>query len=274
MTQIQTTNSVHSAFESIKKIVNKTEFWSARDLQIILWYSKWENFSKVIEKAKTACKESLQPMWDNFLQVSKPVVWWRWSVQNIDDFLLTRYACYLIAQNGDPKKQEIAYAQSYFAVQTRKQEVLEDNYLQLERLNARKKLWKTEKEFSNIALSKWLDVDSVVEIKSKWDEALFWWNSTLQMKKKLWVPDNRSLADFLPDITIKAKDLAMWVTNFNLKSKNLKNKNEVADEHIRNNQWVRQYLNYSWIFPEVLPADEDIKKIEKKKAEDRKKLKW
>lgn len=273
MSQIQHTNMLNK-FELIKKSVDWTEFWSARDLQNILWYSKWENFYKVIEKAKISCKESLQSIWDNFLQVTKPVKWWRWSVQNIDDYLLTRYACYLIAQNGDPKKQEIAFAQSYFAVQTRKQEIIESNLLQIERLNSRKKLNKTEKEFSNLTLSKWIDIDSIVEIKNKWDEVLFWWNSSSKMKKTLWIPDNRSISDFLPDITIKAKDLAMWVTNFNLRSKNIKNKNEIEDEHLKNNKWVRSYLNYSWIFPEELPAEEDIKIIEKKKAEDRKKLKW
>lgn len=273
MSKFQINKQVLQSFENVKKNVDSTDFWSARDLQNILWYSKWENFSKVIEKAKISCKESLQSVWDNFLQITKPAKWWKGSIQNIDDFLLTRYACYLVAQNGDPKKSEIAFAQSYFATQTRKQEISENNLIQIERLNARRKLNKTEKEFSNLTLWKGIDVDSIVKIKSKWDEVLFWWYSTWAMKKKLWVSDNRSLSDFLPDITIKAKDLAMWVTNYNLRSKNFKNKDEVSDEHVKNNKWVRRYLNFSWIVPEELPAEEDIRIIEKKKAEDRRKLK-
>ena len=260
------------SFEKIKQIEDGFEFWSARDLQKLLWYSKWENFSNSIEKAKISCKEAWNKVEDQFPEVRKPIISWKWWIQKILDYKLSRYACYLIAQNWDSKKQEIAFAQAYFATQTRKQEIIEQKLIDLDRLRARKKLTLTEKEFGEIAFERWVDGGWIWRIRSKWDRVLFWWNTTQDMKNKLWVK-SWPLADVLSTVTLKAKDLATEVTNHNMKHKWLYWEWKITKEHIKNNTWVRKYLEESWIKPEELPAEEDLKKIERKIKSDVKNIK-
>lgn len=260
-----------SSFEKIKQVEGGSEYWSARDLQNLLWYIQWRNFEWAIEKAKISCKEAWYKLNDYFADISKPIISWKWWTQYIVDYNLSRYACYLIAQNWDPKKQEIAFAQAYFAVQTRKQEIIEQKLLDLDRLRARKKLTLTEKEFQELAFERWVDWVWIWRIRSKWDTILFWWKTTQDMKDKLWVK-SWPLADVLPVVTLKAKDLATEVTNHNMKHKWLYWENKITGEHIKNNEWVREYLENSWIRPEELPAEEDLKKIEGKIKEDIKKI--
>lgn len=265
-----------NSFESIKKI-NKdwNEFWSARELQKLFWYVQWRNFKNTaIEKAKISCKEAWNAISYHFADTSKPIKWWKWAIQYVDDYNLSRYACYLVAQNWDSKKQEIAFAQAYFAVQTRKQEIIEQKIIDLDRLRARKKLTLTEKEFQELTFERWVDGAWIWRIRSKWDTVLFGWKSTQEMKNKLWVK-SWPLADVLPVVTLKAKDLATEVTNHNMKHKWLYWENKITNEHIKNNKWVRKYLEESWIKPEDLPPEEDLKKIErniKKELKNNKKL--
>jgi DNA-damage-inducible protein D len=260
-------------FDNIKQIdENWHEFWSARDLQKLLWYSEWRNFESAIKKAIISCKEVTNNCENHFVNINKMVKLGSWSQREIKDYDLSRYACYLIAQNWDPKKQEVAFAQAYFAVQTRKQEIIEQKLIDLERLRARKKLTLTEKEFQELAFERWVDWAWIWRIRSKWDTVLFWWNTTQDMKNKLWVK-SWPLADVLPTVTLKAKDLATEVTNHNMKHKWLYWEKQITNEHIKNNKWVRKYLEDSWIKPEELPAEKDLKKIERKIKSEVKKLK-
>jgi DNA-damage-inducible protein D len=252
------------SFEEAAHIEQGVEYWMARDIQELLEYNDWRNFLNVIEKAKIACQNSGQPEGNHFGDVTKMVKLGSGSEREISDIMLSRYACYLIAQNGDPRKEPIAFAQSYFALQTRKQELLEKHVQMLERLEARQKLTQTEKELSSTLYEQGVDDQGFARIRSKGDQALFGGNATIQMKRKLGVPESRPLADFLPTITIKAKDFAGEITHFNVKKQNLVSEARIADEHIKNNQDVRHVLAKSHIYPEELPPEEDIKKLEKR----------
>ena len=241
------------------------ECWSARELQLLLNYTEWRNFENVINKAKDSCKTAKQDINDHFVDINKMVQIGSGAEKSISDILLTRYACYLIAQNGDAKKEEIAFAQSYFAIQTRKQEILEERILLAERLEAREKLTATETELSQLIYEKGVDNKGFAKIRSKGDCALFGGYNTSEMKRKLGIPENRPLADFLPTITIKAKDLATEITNFNVKKNDsLYGEQAITREHIKNNKEVRELLGKSGIRPEELPPEEDIKKLERR----------
>src|SRR3989338_1568241 len=264
---------LNKTFEESAYTQNGVEYWMARDLQKLLDYSEWRNFLLVIEKAKTACLNSRQGVSDHFVDVNKMVKLGSGSEREVDDILLTRYACYLIAQNGDPRKESIAFAQSYFAIQTRKQELLEERIKLVERLHARQKLIATETELSGLIYERGIDGQGFGRMRSKGDQALFGGCTTLQMKNRLGVPEKRPLADFLPTITIKAKDLAAEITNFNVKKNDLKGERPITVEHVKNNKDVRDLLAKSGIKPENLPAEEDIKKLERRvKADDKKSL--
>jgi DNA-damage-inducible protein D len=248
------------------------EYWMARDLQILLDYAEWRNFLQVIGKAKIACEKAGQQISDHFVGVNKMVQIGSGTEREVEDIMLTRYACYLVAQNGDSRKEQIAFAQSYFAIQTRKQELLEERIALIERLQARVKLVETETELSKIIYERGVDQQGFGRIRSKGDQALFGGNTTLQMKKKLGVPESRPLADFLPTITIKAKDFATEITNFNVQKNNFCGEILITDEHVKNNQDVRNLLAKSNIHPEELPPEEDIKKLERRVKADDKKL--
>lgn len=264
---------LHNSFDLAANQNSGVEFWLARDLQVLLGYTQWRNFLSVIDKAKTACINAKQQVIDHFVDISKMVEVGSGAKRKIDDIALTRYACYLIAQNGDPQKSEIAFAMNYFAIQTRKQELLEQRIKQWERLQAREKLTISEKELSGLIFQKGIDNKGFGRIRSKGDEALFGGKTTLDMKARLGIPGNRPLADFLPTITIKAKDFANELTNVNIRKNELNTEVVITKEHIRNNKDVRGLLLKSGIKPENLPREEDVKKIERKvKAEDKKLL--
>jgi DNA-damage-inducible protein D len=239
------------------------EFWLARDLQKLLGYQQWKNFVAIIAKAKTACEISGQTVVDHFSDVGKMIKIAKGATREVPDIMLTRYACYLIAQNGDPQKEEIAFAQNYFAVQTRKFELIAQRILDSERLQARHKLAMTESELSSLIFQKTRDEKNFSLIRSKGDQALFG-HSTQEMKKKLAVPARRALADYLPTITIKAKDFASEITIFNTRSKKLDTESQISREHITNNRRVRRTLLERGIQPENLPAEEDVKKLERR----------
>lgn len=249
------------------------EFWLARDLQQLLGYAKWDNFASVISKAKIACELTGHNVNDHFADVGKTIKMPKGAEKEVPDIMLTRYACYLIAQNGDSRKEEIAFAQNYFAVQTRKFEIIEKRIKVFERLIARQKLTETEKKLSGVIYQQTGSDKNFGIIRSKGDKALFGY-STQQMKDRLGVPGTRSLADFQPTILLKAKDFATEITIFNSKNKNLKSEQAISEEHITNNRSVRKTLLSRSIVPENLPIEEDIKKIERKlKSDDKNSLK-
>ena len=249
------------------------EFWLARDLQHLLGYSKWDNFLNAVTKAKTACEVSGHAVADHFADVGKMVDLGSGSQREVDDLMLTRFACYLIAQNGDPKKHEIAFAQTYFAVQTRRAELIEQRLLDAERVTVRKKLMLTEKELSNVIFEQAGGNQDFALIRSKGDHALFG-KSTQAMKAQWQIPDNRPLADFAPTIILKAKDFAAEITIFNAREHQLNSERAIASEHITNNEAVRKTLLERGIRPEVLPPAEDVKKVERRlSAEEKKSLK-
>ena len=262
--------SLTNNFESFSyKTDNGVEFWLARDLQKLLGYTEWRNFIAVIEKAKTSCELSTQGVIDHFVDINKTIDMPKGAQKEIDDIMLTRYACYLVAQNGDSKKSEIAFAQTYFAVQTRRAEIIEQKLLEHERVQARKKLSKTEKELSEIIFEQTGGNQNFALIRSKGDQALFN-HSTQQMKDK-WSIKNKPLSDFMPTILLKAKDFATEITIFNAKDKKMATENQISKEHITNNKSVRNTLISRGITPENLPPEEDVKKIERKLKSDNKK---
>ena len=263
--------NLFSKFESAASDLEGIECWSARELQELLGYSKWENFEKVIQKAKEACNNAGEEMVYHFPDIRKTIPMPKGAEKEIDDILLTRYACYLIAQNGDSRKEEIAFAQNYFAVQTRRAELVEQRILEFERVKAREKLSQTEKQLSGILYERGVDNQGFAIIRSKGDQALFRLN-TQMFKRKMGVPDSRPVADFLPTISIKAKDLAAEMTGLNVQSKDLKGQTKIEKEHIDNNLAVRNMLTQRGIVPENLPPAEDVKKLQRKLDGEEKKL--
>lgn len=267
---------VYKLTENFEDFLHRTEdgieFWLARDLQHLLGYGKWDNFQNVISKAKTACEISGQDISDHFADVGKMVDIGSGAQKEIDDVMLTRFACYLIAQNGDSRKEQIAFAQTYFAIQTRKAELIEQKILELERVQARNKLAETEKELSHIIFEQTGGNDNFALIRSKGDQALF--NKTTQQMKDKWGIKNKPIADFMPTILLKAKDFATEITIFNAKQKQMKTEGQISNEHITNNKSVRSTLLSRGIVPENLPPEEDVKKLERKlKSEEVKSLK-
>ena len=248
------------------------ECWSARELQEILDYTEWRNFLKVIDKAKDACANAGEELKYHFVDTNKMIDLAKGAQREIEDIALTRYACYLIAQNGDASKHAIAFAQTYFAVQTRKQEIIEKRLLDIARVAAREKLSKSEKKLSGIIYERGVDDKGFAIIRSKGDQALFGGFSTNDMKRKLGVPASRPLADFLPTLTIKAKDFATELTSHNVVEKNLKGSTAIGKEHIDNNLAVRKMLKERGVQPEQLPAAEDVKKVKRKLESEAKKI--
>lgn len=260
-------------FEAATQIIDRVECWSARDLQELLGYSQWRNFQQVIEKAQAAAVNADIDADNHFAEVSKMVEIGSATKREIQDIALTRYACYLVAQNGDSTKPEIAFAQNYFAIQTRRAELVEQRLLDSERVKAREKLSRTEKQLSGILYERGVDGQGFAIIRSKGDQALF--NlSTLSLKRKMNIPDSRPVADFLPTISIKAKDLSAEMTGLNVQTNDLKGQNKIEKEHIDNNQAVRKMLLERGIVPENLPPSEDVRKVQRKlESEDKKVLK-
>lgn len=270
-------NVVHKLLSQLEQLVHcetasGTEFWLARDLQTVLGYSRWANFVRVIKQAMTACEVGGNVPDDHFLPVVKVAVTDSGVEREIEDYGLTRYACYLIAQNASSVKDQVAFAQAYFAMQTRRQELVEQRLADVERLSARRKLSRSEKILSGLIYEHVEDERGFSRIRIKGDQALFGGVTTRQMKKRLQIPKSRALADFLPTITIKAKDFANEVTNFSIKRDYLHTEAQITREHIKNNRGVRKLLARRKIVPEELPPAEDVKKVERRMASEEKRL--
>ena len=265
---------IKQQFDIVVRIIEdeNIEYWFARELMPLLGYERWENFDKAISRAVDSCQATGIEVSDHFREVTKMVQLGSGSKREVKDYILTRYACYLIAQNGDPKKEEIAFAQSYFAFQTRKQELIEDRIAYIERTEARGRLKESEKRLSQNIYERGVDDAGFGRIRSKGDRALFGGHTTQDMKAILGVKDNRPLADFLPTLSIAAKNLATEMTNYNVEEKNLRGETPITDEHIQNNRSVRAMLGQRGIKPEELPPSEDIKKLERRVKTQEKKM--
>ncbi|MFZ1700703.1 MAG: DNA damage-inducible protein D [Pyrinomonadaceae bacterium] len=259
-------------FEDACYNLNGIECWSARDLQEILGYAQWRNFQNAIEKAKESCQNAGEEALNHFQDVKRVVDLANGATRDVDDTALTRYGCYLIAQNGDVSKSEIAFAQTYFAVQTRKQELIEQRLLDVARVTARGKLSKSEKKLSGLIYERGVDNKGFAIIRSKGDQALFGGFSTNDMKRKLAVPKGRPLADFLPTLTIKAKDFATELTSHNVIEKDLHGEQSISQEHVDNNKAVRKILHERGVKPEQLPPAEDAAKLKRRLESDSKKI--
>lgn len=248
------------------------EYWFARELQELLGYARWENFDEAIHRAMASCETSREQVSDHFRGVTKTIDLPKGAKRTVPDYMLTRYACYLIAQNGDPRKEEIAFAQSYFALQTRKQELLEDRMRLIARMEVRDRLRTAEKQLSQNIYERGVDDVGFARIRSRGDAALFGGHTTADMKSAMGVPSGRPLADFLPTLTIAAKNLATEITNHNVQEHDMQGEARITDEHVQNNQSVRGMLNQRGIRPEELPPDEDIQKLERRVKREEKKL--
>lgn len=266
-----------SSFDSIATFIEgenkeQVEIWFARDLQTVLGYTRWENFQTAIKRAVESCISQGISIDDHFREITKTITLGNGGIREVQDYMLTRYACYLIAQNGDPRKEQIAFAQSYFAVQTRKAELIEERLKHLSRLETRDKLRTSEKQLSQNIYERGVDDKGFGRIRSKGDTTLFGGHTTEDMKKRLGIKDNRPLADFLPTLTIAAKNLATEMTNYNVENKDLYGERAITAEHIHNNRSVRNMLGERGIKPEELPPAEDIKKLERRVASEDKKI--
>jgi DNA-damage-inducible protein D len=259
---------LHSCFEEKARTENGVTYWYAREIQPLLEYTEWRNFSTVIEKAKVACQMADQDVNNHFVDINKMVEVGSGVSREIKDLMLTRYACYLIAQNADPSKEAVAFAQSYFAIQTRKQEVLEERLHLAERIQARAKLTETERQLSNTLYLHGVDERGFGAVRSMGDNALFGGNNTAEMKRRLGVKPSKPLADFLPTVTLKAKEFAAAITDFNVRKLKMWGANQIGNEHVKNNKDVRAVLEKSNIRPEELPPEEDIQKLERRVRSD------